>query len=91
MIEKKSPTHEEDGWKGYTLDELRYQRAVALARIEMEREKMAVKAYDLRQNMPVVGRSGLMGKIMGSLSYVDYIVLAFKLTRSLSRIFRRRR
>lgn len=88
MIENRNITHYDEKWRGYSLDELRYQRAVALARIEMEKEKMALEAAGLRQHVPGMNTRGLMGKIMGSLSYVDYIVLAFRLGRSLSKMIK---
>lgn len=89
-MEKKNITHHDADWGGYTLDDLRYQRAVTLARMEVEKEKLMLGVDEVKSGMPGAGGSGIMGKIVGSLSYIDYIVLAFRLTRSLSRAFKRK-
>lgn len=88
--DKKALPHHADNWNGYSLDELRYQRAVTLAHLEIEKEKLALAAADAREGIPVVGgmRSGIMAKIAGSLSYVDYVVLAFRTFRTISRAIR---
>lgn len=89
MNNKKLLPHHAENWNGYSLDELRYQRAVTMARIEIEKEKLAVGIDDLRQGIPFVGGGrGLLSKIAGSLNYIDYAMLAFRAFRSASKLFR---
>jgi len=77
-------------WKGYTLDELRYQRVLVMAKAEMEKIKL-INAYDsvVRgvKNGPE-GRPGIVGRMLGALSYVDYGIIAFKVGAKLLRAFR---
>lgn len=83
-------TQSQEAWRGYSLEELRYQRALTAVRVEMEKEKLMHRVNELKRNVPTmsVSKSGLMGKVMKSLNYVDYVVLAFGLGRAASRFFK---
>lgn len=83
MHKELSPAQEQ--WSGYTLDELRYRRAVTLARIEVQKEKLRLGAADMRAGSGPFSSAGIAGKIMGSLNYLDYIILAFKASRLIGR------
>lgn len=76
--QKKLKPHDEPGWKGYTLDELRYQKAVAMIRLEMEKEKISAGFSQMKNGMPMMSTGGIAGKIMGSLNYLDYALIAYK-------------
>lgn len=78
-------------WKGYDIDELRYQLAYTRARIEIEKERMAVTGRSIYAGGLNAKASGIVGKILGSLNYVDYAIIAFKLIRRVYTIFHRRR
>lgn len=73
-------------WKGFTLNEMRRERAVALALIEVEKERASIDYERARH-----GNFGLPGSIftrlLGALSYADYLVLGVQLFRRLSPIF----
>lgn len=90
MKEKTLPLAKTDEWRGYTLDELRYRRVMALTRIEIEKSKMIATSTDVRDNLPFIGRS-FLGNFTKSLTVVEYAVLAFKLFRRIAPLFRKKR
>ncbi len=65
-------------FKGYTLDELRYRRAFALAKYEIAKMQMSNTVMSVRQGMSGFGSKGIVGKILGNLNYVDYAILGFR-------------
>lgn len=84
--------HTDPQWKGYDIEELRYRRAYIAARADIEKERIAAS---MRQNFSSSSpmASGLLGKLLGSLTYFDYGVIAFRLGKrvlSLVRSLRRR-
>lgn len=84
------PEHPHKEWRGYDIDEIRYQRAYTTARIEIEKERMLHNAQTLYSggvNPRATG--GLVGKMLGCLTYVDYAVLAFKLGKRIYAITRK--
>ncbi len=80
-------------WGGYTLDEIRFQRAYTLARLEIEKNRIRSHISTMQSNLVPQGRGGsFLLKLFGAFSYFDYAVLAFKLVKaifSVRRIFRR--
>lgn len=89
MADKKLMPHHSDNWDGYTLDELRYQRALNMARLEIEKEKLNAGITEMRRGLPTINSGhGILSKIAGSLSYIDYAVLAFRIFRTVSKAFR---
>lgn len=64
--------------KGFGIDELRFRRAYALAKYEMAKIRFSEDLDSARQNMPSMSRSGITGKILGSLNYFDYALIAFR-------------
>lgn len=87
---KKIQDHqrEDNEWKGYTIDELRYQRAYALARLELEKEKIVSGFHHIYKSTPGTMGTGIMRKMMGGLTYIDYAVLAYKLGHRIYKMFR---
>lgn len=74
---------------GYGIDELRYRRAYALAKYELAKMQMTQTVDTVRHGiMPTTGR-GIMGKILGSLNYLDYAVIAYRIISKLMKIRRR--
>lgn len=86
--------HNSENWNGYTLDELRYQRALTSARLEIEKEKLMQGINSMRSGLPSFSSgNSILAKIAGSLNYIDYAVLAFRLFKTVSKAvrgFRRR-
>lgn len=91
--------HEHE-FKGYSMDELRYQRALLLVRREFVREKALKETRKIREQLPFVGSghssaqpSGLIGKVMKGLSFADYFILAvqaLRIGRKLSSKFKKK-
>ncbi len=70
--------------------ELRYHRAMSLARIEMERERVVDAADRMRQGNFVLS-SGLFSRLLGALNYTDYIVMVVRLWQNIAPLFRRKK
>ena len=76
--------HEE--FKGYTLDELRYQRALLLLKKEFLKEKAVKQIHDVKERVPMLnGKSplstmsskGILSRMAKGLNYADYIMIGF--------------
>ena len=76
-------------FKGYSLEEIRYQRALVMLKREFAKQKVNAKMASVRKNNILTGAptaskaSGLMctgsiaAKIVTGLSYMDYIMIGF--------------
>ncbi|MDE6177011.1 MAG: hypothetical protein K2F71_05650 [Paramuribaculum sp.] len=82
MPVKKAPHHHAE-WRGYTIDELRYQRALTSARLEIQKERLLNQVNTIRGSFGMLEGRGIMGKMLRSLNYIDYAVLAFQAFRRL--------
>lgn len=82
-------------WKGYSFDELRYQRALTTIKCEMEKEKLLATVATVKKGGLSIfskGKShGLVNKMLGALDFADYSFLAFKVGRKFYKLFSRRR
>lgn len=87
---KNAPHHHAD-WHGYTIDELRYQRALTSARMEIQKERLTNQFNTLKGSFGMVEGKGIMGKMLHSLNYLDYALLAFHTVRRVSGMFRKRK
>lgn len=76
--QKNNPPHHNADWQGYTIDELRYQRALTSARLEIQRERLLNQVNAVRGQFGTLEGRGIMGKMLRSLNYVDYAVIAFQ-------------
>lgn len=76
-------------WRGYTLDELRYERVIALARTEIEKAKFLDMAEATRESLPIVGNASASG-LFRSINRIEYLVPAVKLYRKLAPLFRKK-
>lgn len=90
------PDAGEEDFKGYTLDELRYQRALLLLKKEFLKEKALKETKVIKDHIPVlngksplnsISPSGLVGRVMKGLNYADYLMLGFALFNSGKKIF----
>lgn len=77
-------------WKGYTFDQLIYERAVQIARIEFEKERVSINAERLREGNFAM-QHGMFSKIMRTLSYADYLVIVMQLWRRVSPLFSKKK
>lgn len=78
-----------DEWQGYTLEQIAYERAVALARIEIQKNRMDTGTQRMRAGNFSLG-SAMFSKILSALSYVDYAVIAIQLYRRIAPLFRKK-
>lgn len=76
-----------DQWSGYSYDELRLQLLLTRTRIELNRSMVMEHGTRLmeKKSRPVT----MLGRMLGALDYLDYGVLAFKLGRTIFKLFRR--
>lgn len=81
MADTKQYPHEHSDWRGYTLDELRFQRAVNLARLEIQKERLAAHIHGVQSSSGLSGANGWLGRIFNSFSYFEYGILAFRLVK----------
>lgn len=77
----------DNDWKGYTLEQIRFQRLVALAKAEIGKTYMTTQVKDMTSGHLI--KSPMVTKIAGALNYFDYAMLAYRLFRSLSRTFKK--
>ena len=80
--------HNEESFKGYTLDELKYQRALLLLKKEYLREKMNSQIADVKKRVPLLNggssisglsSSGMVRRVMKGLNFADYLMLGFSM------------
>lgn len=89
MSNTKPLPHHTDNWTGYTLDELRYMRAYTAARIEINSERIHQRLAQIsKTGKKGFTPSGLLGRVMGALSFVDIAILAWKVSSKSFRLFR---
>ncbi|MDE6048198.1 MAG: hypothetical protein K2G09_00700 [Paramuribaculum sp.] len=90
MDKKVKLTENHPDWKGYDIDELRYQQAYTEARLEIEKERMSASARSIYSSTAMTRSGGLIGRILGSLNYVDYAIIAFRIFKKARGLMRRR-
>lgn len=90
MSDRKALPHEKEYWKGYTLDELRYLRAYTMARMEINRDQLR-RNFSNVKNLKAIPGKGMFGRILGTLSYLEIAVMAFKVGGKVFKTVRRLR
>ena len=89
MSNAKQLPHNNEEWKGYTLEEIRYARAYTAARMELNRERLTARARDMQKTGLKPGVSkGMLGKMLGAFSYIDIALLSWRVGRKLFRVTR---
>lgn len=78
MHQLNSKEIKSDGPVGYDFDELRFRRAYALAKYEMAKARFVEEMSTVKERMPLASGSGIARKILGSLNYLDYALIAFR-------------
>lgn len=83
-------THGLKNWSGYTLDELRYQRAINHVKMEMEKERVMLSANRIMCGKPSAeaSSSGLFRKVFTGFSILDYALLAFQAGKQIRKVYR---
>lgn len=77
-------------WSGYTFDRLTYERAVTLARIEIEKHRLAIDADRARQGNLLFSRS-TFSRLLSVVNFTDFIVIGVKLWRTVAPLFTRKK
>lgn len=88
-------SQEAPDFRGYTMEELKHQRALTLIKREFLKQKAMndVDAFKSRlpfnRNSPMgnINAKGLLGKVMKGLSYADYLMLGFSIFSAGRKIF----
>lgn len=80
-------------WKGYTLEELKMRRAVALVKREMGRAQFAAKSGQLKTTVQDNGIRGLLFSkdTVTKLKTADYVLLGWRLISRIVKYRNRRR
>lgn len=77
-------------FKGYTLDELRYQRALLLVKREFLREKALKETNAIKERITgnngkwglgLFSPKGIAGKLIRGLDFADYFILGYQALR----------
>ncbi len=90
MNKQKQLPHHTQEFHGYTMDELRYQRAYAAARVEINRQRLEERLHNISKGgVKNVGGTNLFGKILGAFSYLDLGVMAWKIGSQTFKVIRR--
>lgn len=90
MRQKKPMGMESKKWKGYTLKELEYQKAIALVRMEMQKERiratkdLVVSSYASKNAM-----FGILGKFASDESLLNKAIIGYSIFKTARRIFRK--
>ena len=81
----------QNGWKGYTLDELRYRRARSLVKREIGRNQLMNSVNNVKTRVSDNGIRGLMGSnsLMKKMKLTDYLLLGFKVSNAVYKLWRR--
>ena len=69
------------------MDRLVYERAVTLARIELEKERIVIEGNRVRRGNLVFSKS-TFSRMLGMLNYADYLVLGIKLWQRVAPLLR---
>lgn len=80
-------------WEGYTLEELRCQRALVNARMMIAQNTLSGDVERVRETFACRSKTShntMLGRMIGALSYMDWIMLGVGLYRRLSPLLRRR-
>lgn len=90
MKDKQFSPNTTSSWRGYTLEELRYQRMLALTRVEIEKAKLLDATETTRESLPIIGSSSA-GTLFKSISKLEYLFIAIRLFRKIAPLFRKKR
>ncbi len=81
--------HGDENWKGYNLDELQYRRAYTNARLEIQRQRIALNINQLKNGGPSSMVRTWSSRLFSSFSHLDVILFAFKTGRTIFNGIRR--
>lgn len=88
MKTNESPAKAQE-WRGYTLNELRDQRDIALAHIKIEKSKLIDASVTTRNELPFIGRKCAFS-LLRSIYKIEYLIIAIKLFRKFAPLFKKK-
>lgn len=87
----------ESEFKGYTMDQLRYQRALVALQKEFALSKIQRNLFNLEEHNPLSVRNrtkgknrpfgSFAGKILSGLNYIDYVMLGYSLFGTVKKVY----
>lgn len=98
--------NDDEKFGGYTIDDIRYRRALVALQKEFARQKIGTSAKKITRHSPfskdyqpahggMMGKAGaIAGKLITGLNYMDYILLgfsAFNTGKKVLRLFKRKK
>lgn len=76
-------------WKGLTLEDIRYRRAINHVKMEIEKERLMSETSQLVGNTTQgLFSSSMARKLFSGFSYLNYGVLAFQVFRQFQKVYR---
>ncbi|MCM1028898.1 MAG: hypothetical protein NC342_07965 [Pseudoflavonifractor sp.] len=85
---QSTPPSKVAGWKGYTLNELRYRQAYVAARLELEKEQLI---RDMETERSMMTPMGLLGNLGSMMQYANWGILAFQALKTVGSLFRHKK
>lgn len=91
----KDITDPQNNFKGYTLEEIRYQRALVALQKEFSKTKIIRTAHNITRSNPLApsasSMSGKVGfvasKLLTGLNYLDYAMIGFSVFGTARKVF----
>lgn len=78
-------------WKGYTIDEIRNQKAIILKRLEIQKNNMhhhvqsaGVNGYSTAKSFTGI----VMKRFFGNISFINYIFIGFKVAKAVTKFIK---
>ena len=91
MSAKKLPPNKVAGWKGYTLDEMRYHRAYLTAKLQIQKEVLAKDAATLKKHWFNPFSGSFLGHAGTLMDYAGYGLAAYNLFRQAKSLMGRKK
>lgn len=79
----------DENWKGYTLEELKYQRAYTSARLEIQRQRIVLNIHKMKNGGGTSVASSWTGRLLSSFSYFDIGLFTFKIGKRVFKTIKR--
>lgn len=98
QIPAASEAAQENTFKGYTLEDIHYQRALVMLQREFAKEKIAADIHKIKKRGPfgVTGKDAssltkagtVVSKLINGFNYMDYALVGFSAFSTIRKVFR---
>lgn len=95
VVKYEQDSSENDDFEGYTIDELRYRRAMVALQAEYAKEHVLNNIHKIQKHGITGGEgsklsrvSGVAGKLLSGLNYLDYVMIGMTLFGQGRKIFK---